>query len=674
MASDAMVRDARAGSARGREGVPSGGFETLLSPLRVGGVTLRNRVIFGPHGTGFATDGTVADRLIAYHRERARGGVGLIVIEATSIDDTPIGISSSLGTLRNVDDAVLPGYRKLASVLHDEGTRVFCLLSHSGRVNTMAPNGAPPKAPSPLPMDRTMDIPHELEVVEIETIVRQFAAAARRCKEGGLDGVSLSFAHGNLAQSFISPASNHRTDAYGGSEEKRLRYPREVLQACREAVGPDFILGIRFSADELVADGYHLEDGVRYAKLFQEWGKLDFIDVSAGTNASMWSRAKHYPTIAEPYAPLVPMARAVKEAVPVPVFVVGKIDDPARAAAVVNSGDADAVVMVRAQIAEPELVGKIMRGAFDDIRECIYCNESCFGRQQRFGDITCVYNQRTGREGVWPPLKRSGRARNVTIVGGGPAGLEAARVAARKGHNVVLFEKAPVTGGQIRLAANTPTRSGYLKIVDWLDRQARKAGAEIRVGVAATAADVMATEPDAVFVATGSADVGPEIVGRERANVHTGRQVLAGEARLGRRVVVGDWDGRHQGTSVAEHLAELGHEVDLVSTAFFIGQDVDLLTWRPLYERLLKLGVRMHPLHEVVGIDDAGVQVKGLDHVVRTLAADDLVLCSRGVAERSLYHELEGRVPTLRAIGDCWAPRQLEQAIYEGAKNARELD
>jgi 2,4-dienoyl-CoA reductase-like NADH-dependent reductase (Old Yellow Enzyme family) len=648
-------------------------FDVLLSPLKVGGITLRNRVVFGPHGTGFGTDGNVPERLVAYQRERARGGVGLVILEATAIDESPIGVTGGLFHMRNIDDRVLPSYRRVADVVHAEGARIFCLLSHSGRVNTMGANGAPPKAPSPLPMDRTRDIPHELEIDEIAAIVQQFAAAARRCREGGLDGVSLSFAHGNLVQEFLSPESNHRTDEYGGSEENRLRMAREVLQACREAVGPDFILGIRFSADELVADGYHLEDGVRYAKLFQEWGKLDFIDVSAGTNASMWSRSKHYPTIAEPYAPLVHMARAIRQVVPVPVFVVGKIGDAHEAARIVNEGSADAVVMVRAQIAEPELVAKIKQGAFDDIRECIYCNEGCFGRQQRFIDITCIYNQRSGREIWWEPLARTDAPKRVVVVGAGPAGLEAARVAAKRGHSVVLYEKGDVTGGQVRLAAETPHRAGYARMVDWIDRQARKHGAEIRLGSTVSADDVLAAKPDVVIVATGSSDQRPPIPGADLPNVASGREVLAGDVGVGKRVVIGDWDGRYQGTSIAEKLALAGHEVHLVSSAFFIGQDVDLLTWRPLYERLLDLGVRMYPLEEVVEATAEGARVKTMNHKVRLIAADTVVLCSRGIAERGLYHDLKGRVPALHAIGDSWAPRQIEQAIYEGAKVAREL-
>jgi 2,4-dienoyl-CoA reductase-like NADH-dependent reductase (Old Yellow Enzyme family) len=640
--------------------------------LKVGEVTLRNRAFSSAHGTGFGSNGQLTERHIEYHRARARGGIGLIVVEATSIDESPISAGVFNSNLRNTSDAVLPLYGRLADAVHADGAKIFCLLSHSGRNTVMGVQGQPPVAPSPIPMDRTRDIPHALEREEIAAIIAGFAAAARRCRDGGLDGVELSFTHGNLVQQFLSPASNKRDDEYGGSTENRLRLAREILQAVRFAIGPDFTLGIRFSADELIRDGYRLDEGIGFAQRMVEWGGLDFLDVSAGTNSSMWSRSIHYPTIASPPRPLVPLAKAIKAAVGVPVFCIGKLADPAEAESILAAGEADMIGMTRAHIAEPAIIRKVTEGREDDIRTCIYCNESCFGRQQRVGDITCVYNPRTGREHIWSVLQSAAERRRVLVVGGGPAGLEAARVAAKRGHAVELHERNEALGGQVLALARTPHRRGYLKIIEWLTAQVTKLGVEVHLRSELDADAVLSGKPDAVVLATGAADSKQDLPGAQLPHVFTARQVLAG-ANLGRRVVIGDWDGRHMGTSLAELLAERGHEVAIVSSAFFIGMDVDLLTWRPLYERLMNLGVRMEPLQELTAIREAAVAITLLDRTTYDLAVDNVVLCSRGSADRGLYRDLLGRVAILKTIGDAWAPRQLEQAIFEGARAGREI-
>lgn len=648
-------------------------YAHALSPLTIGRTIVRNRIFSSAHGTGFGVNGLLTERHVAYHRARAEGGIGLIIIEATAIDASPLSVAGDRGSsLRNADDGVIAGYRRLADMVHQAGAKLFCMLSHSGRNAVMGADGRSPVAPSPVPMDRTRDIPHELEREEISEIVRSFASAARRCREGGLDGVELSFTHGNLVQQFLSRSSNQRSDDYGGSEENRLRLAREVLTACRAAVGDDFTLGIRFAADELVADGYHIEDGCRYAPMMVEWGRLDFIDVSAGTNSDMASRSVHYPTISAEPGSLVHFAERIRGVVSVPVFCIGKISTLDQAEKIIAAGRADMVGMTRAHIAEPAIVNLTRQGRASEIRPCIYCNESCFGRSQRSLPITCIYNPRAGRELLWPDLPAIAAPRRVIVVGGGPAGMEAARMAAAIGHHVELHEATGRLGGQINELALAPHRAPYARIIDWMADRLADGGVGIHLGSRLSAQQIVDHRADAVIVATGAVEARPAVPGAGQAHVVSAREVLRG-APLNRDVLIVDLDGRFMGITVAEHVAARGHAVTLATPAFFVGMDAELLTWRPSYVRLLQAGVCMLPLQRLVSIGNDHATLRRLDDTTHEVAAQSVVFCTRGVSERSLYRALAGRVPMLRVIGDAWSPRQIEQAVFEGATAAREI-
>lgn len=648
-------------------------FQHMLSPIQIGKLTIRNRILTTGHGTNFGVDRLPSDRHLYYHAERARGGIGLVIMEATAVDLSPVAATGATRSIHNVDDRIIPIYQRIAQAVHAHGAAIFTMLSHSGRNTVMGPEGEPPLAPSPIPMDRTRDVPHALEIWEIEEIVRAFAAAARRCQLGGLDGVDLSVTHGNLMPQFLSPVSNKRTDRYGGSEENRLRFTLEVLEAVRTAVGPDYVVGARLAADELVEGGFTLDDMMRLAPRLVEAGKLDYLNVSAGTNADMWSRSIHYPTIYSPNQPLVRFAASIKEVVHVPVFAIGKIHDPSEAEEIVSRGLADMVAMTRAHIADPHLVNKAREGRLEDIRTCIYCNETCFRRSQVGIPISCVYNPRSGREVDYKDAPPPAARKRVLVVGGGPGGLEAARCAAERGHMVELHERGPRLGGQVLVSARAPYRDPYLQIPRWYETQLRKLGVEVHLHSELDAQGVLARDPDVVIVATGAIDTKPDVPGADLPHVFTARQALTG-APIGQRVVIGDWDGRHMATSVAEFLVDAGHQVTIVASNFYVGSDIELLTWRPLYERLVIKGVAMAPMEHLARIEPDGAWARSIiTRAERHLPADTVILCSRGTADIALYRQLRGQARALHAVGDCWAPRQIEQAILEGFKVAMAL-
>lgn len=679
-------------------------FPHLLSPLTIGRVTVRNRAFSSAHGTGFAVNGLLSERHIEYHRARARGGIGLIVIEATAIDDAPISAGVSAANLHNTSDAVLPLYRRIADAVHAEGAKIFCLLSHSGRNTVMGPQGQPPMAPSAIPMDRTRDIPHELEREEIAAIVAAFAAAARRCRDGGLDGVELSFTHGNLVQQFLSPASNKRSDDYGGSADNRLRLAREVLQAVRAAIGPDFTFGIRYSAAELIADGYRLEDGVRFAQRMVDWGALDYVDVSAGTNSSMWSRSIHYPTISSPPRPLVHLAKAVRDAVKVPVFCIGKLADPAEAEAIVAAGEADMVGMTRAHIAEPHIVRLLTEGREAEIRPCVGATY-CLDRIYEGNDALCVHNPATGREAMMPHrvAPTEGKPRKVVVVGAGPGGLEAARVAAARGHRVALFEAAAQPGGQILLACRLARRKELIGIVDWRMQRLEAAGVRPRFSVYAGEADVLAEAPDVVILATGGVPNTAVLAAGNDLVVSTW-DILSGTVAPAARVLVFDDNGGHQAMQTAELLAEAGSTVEIVSPERYFAPEMGGMNHTLYAAAFHRRGVRItinarllsvrregNALWAEVGSDHGPERFfRVVDQVVvehgtlpPTELYDVLRPLSRNLGEVDHAALLAGRRQEvvrnpagqfqLFRIGDAVASRNIHAAIYDALRLVKDL-
>ena len=564
-------------------------FPNIFTPLRLGPITLKNRIFISSHNNGMALNDMIDDRMIAYYRRRAQAGVALIVTGATAVHRT--SYSGNGRAILNQDDSIIPWLKKTADALHEYDCKFFMQLIHHGR------QGDPHRFELPLwgASDRLIDehgaeTVHVLEQEEIQEVVRAFADAAARCRAGGVDGVEIAGANTNLIVEFLSPRTNNRTDEYGGNEENRLRFPREVLGAVRKAVGDDFVLGMKVQGDELVEGGLTTEDSLRIIPKLVEYGKLDYVLPMDGSQTSYYGHALMVPPYLVPPSFNVPLAAAVKQVVNVPVFALGRIAEPSTVEQILDNHEADMVGMTRAHIADPDIVKKAFEGRADEIRTCVGYNDGCIGRRHHGHFISCVQNPETGREIDWAPLEdtKTRQKKRLMVVGGGPAGMEAARVAAIRGHDVALYERSDSLGGQLKIQARAPRRDEVeVMITNW-QRAVDRAGVKVKLNTEVTPQLIEAENPDVVIVATG-ADARrltpAEIPGIDAPNVVTGWDVLTGKVETGQRVVVLDADRGQQGLNVADYLAVRGKDVELVTQDWQAGLNVEKFTRWMLLQR-----------------------------------------------------------------------------------------
>jgi dimethylglycine catabolism A len=646
----------------------------LFTPFRLGGLTLANRIVSTGHAEALAEDGKPGPRLGAYHERKARGGVALTIIGgSTSVH--PSSPAAAWNMIANHDESIVPSYRAVAAAVHRHDCRIMSQLTHLGRrAQSDVEGGHALLAPSQIPEKVHREVPHEMEPEHIAMIARAFGDAARRCREGDLDGVELSFAHNHLVDQFWSPLFNRRTDEYGGSLENRMRFGFEVLREIRRQVGRDWVVGARISGDELTAGGLSANDMAEIARRLAASGLVDFLSVVGGAAHTAAHQAAVVPNMAYPVGVYVPLAAAIKSAVPgLPVLHAGRIVDPAHADTILATGSVDLVGMTRAIIADPDMPKKARAGQLDDVRLCVGANEGCIDRIYQGKSVTCVQNPGTGREGeIEEPMPASVR-RRVVIVGAGVAGLEAARVAAMRGHLVILLEREAEVGGQVMVAARAPVRAEYAGIVRFLTRQVEKLRVDVRVGVDATPDAVVAEAADVVIVATGSHPYVPVLPGLDGKHVVTDRDVLLGRVAVGDRVVVVDDVHTQQGLSTAEHLLDRGRHVEVVSRLFYPGQDVGATSIVPLYTRLFAKGVTLTPHTDLVAVEGSTLVVaNAYTRAQRRIDGIDTVVLSMGSRSTdALYRALRHRVPALHAIGDCVAPRGIHQAILDATRAAR---
>ncbi len=651
-------------------------LRSLFSPIQVGRLRLKNRIYSSAHAEAMAEGGRPGERLRRYHEAKARGGCALTIFGGSS-SVHPSSPAAAWKQIANHDDSIIPAYRAIADAVHDHGCLVFTQLTHLGRraqadgeeTNVLL-------APSQIPERVHRDIPHELEAEQIAELVRAFGEAARRCRDGGLDGIEISMAHNHLIDQFWSPIFNARRDEYGGSLDNRMRFGVEVLAEIRRRAGRDFVVGARISGDEFSPGGLGAEDMAAIARRLAASGLVDFLSVIGGGAHTYTLQAAAVPNMSFAPGVFVPVAAAIKSVAPrLPIFHASRIVDPLHADRIVAAGQIDVVGMTRALIADPELPRKARAGRLDDIRRCVGANEGCIDRIYQGKAVTCVQNPATGREAELGDLRRAATAKHVVVVGGGVAGLEAARVAALRGCRVVLMEKAAELGGQILLAARAPARAEYVGIVRFLASQVRKLGVDVRLGMEATAALVLGERPDAVVVATGSHPHIPPVPGSDGKHVVTDRDVLSGEASVGSHVIVIDDVHTEQALSTAELLLDQGKRVEVISPLFYVGQDIGVTSIAPLYTRLYTKGVVLTPCSELRAVEGSTVVVRNVFSGAerRIESVDTVVLATGSRSTDALYRALKGQVPALYAAGDCVAPRGVHQAILDGTRAARAI-
>jgi mycofactocin system FadH/OYE family oxidoreductase 2 len=650
-------------------------FPNLFSPLQIRNKTVKNRIVSTAHVTIFAEKGMPGERERRYQLEKAKGGVGMLICFGSS-SVHPTSPALDWNVIELFDDRVIPYLQRFSDSMHEHSCPVVAQITHRGRRGQSNLSWQRMLAPSAVKEPNHREVPGVIKKQDIEMIVQAFADAAVRVKKGGFDGVELSAAHCHLIDQFWGPHVNFRTDEFGGELENRMRFGFMVIERVREAVGDDFMVGIRITGDDFVEGGLNNEIMCEIAQRISEHGMIDFFNVIGGSGETFPAEAACVPSMNFPLACFSYLSGQIREVVKEPVIAVGRINDPVLAERVLADGQGDLVAMTRALIADPYLPLKAREGRLDDIRQCMGYNEGCIDRQYRGIPVSCVQNPTIGFEAEWSELPKASAPKRVVVVGGGPAGMEAARVARLRGHEVTLFERAPQLGGQLNIARLAPYRQDFDGAGRWLELQIRKLGVQICCGTEATPELILQQKPDVVVIATGAVPFLPPIPGlAECVYAVSAWDVLQGKAPAGNRVLVIDDQGGMESTGAAEFLLDEGREVEIVTPHYSVGEDLGPTNKPPVYARLYSKGVKMLATWEFRGVENGVVRLRnyyGGNEIERN-DVDVLVYSYGGRSVDDLSAALEGNVSELHNIGDSYAPRSLHHAIMEAHKTARAI-
>ena len=661
---------------------PVNHFPSLFKPIEIRGKTLKHRLNFGAHTTNMSDDGIPGERSLHYYLERALGGAAMIVVEPVPVHRTAV---LTRGNFRHGDDGIISHCRRITEACHEHGTVMIQQLYHVGAHGDWDNSFEPNWSPSGLPSMHDSDGSHTMNQKEIKEIVESFAQAARRAKESGFDGCELMAAYNALIEQFWSPYSNHRTDRYGGSFENRMRFSLELLSRMREVVGNDFIIGMAVSVDTGFPEVLSLEDQQEIARYHDERGLYDYVTVGSG---SYFDFPSIIPTVIHSDKLGAPLSEGIKAAVRhAKVQAESHIRTPENADYVIASRQADMVSIVRGQIADPHLANKARDGNVEDIRPCISCNQMCWGRRHRDYWISCLINPSAGREFRWggDRFERTESSRKILVIGGGPAGLEVARVAAERSHHVTLVEASDKLGGQFRLAGMQPRRSQILDLINWYEGQLKKLHVRVHYNNFVEPGEILAHDTDAVVLATGSlpSNTGFQhglptrhsLPGVDQPNVCSIEDVMNRSAKLGKKVLLLDDTGTWRGVGTAWYMAEREHDVTIVTSDPYVGQGITRTAADiPVRGRLRKLGLQFKT-ESVVDewLGDAAIIMDLTNGEKQKVSFDTLVLSSTNKPFNNLEQELIDSSKEFYLIGDCVAARQAYAAIFEGRRLGLEL-
>ena len=645
-------------------------FSKLFEPTHIGKMELKNRIDMPPMGTNMGTpDGHVTEEVVCYYRERARGGVGLIILETTCVD-APVGKTTAF-QLAIDNDRFISGLSRLAETIHQHGSRTVLQLQHGGRGTKSAITGIQPVAPSPIPMPYGTQVgyegemPRELALAEIKDLVRKFAAAAQRARQAGYDGVEIHSTGYYLVAQFLSSTANTRQDEYGGSLSNRARFLTEIVQAVRAGVGPDYPVLCKISAMELgPGAGITVEEAQQIARIAEEAG-ADALEIAA----MLWGIIPRLPpSTAEAPGGLLPFMDGLKNAVRIPLIAAGRIT-PELGEKALQERQADLIAMGKALIADPDLPIKAEAGRVDEIRPCIGCLRCIDNQTVKGKGIMCSVNAAVGREmelGVKPPS----RSKKVFVIGGGPAGMEAARVTALRGHRATLYEKQDKLGGQLQEAIVPPHKDNMKPFVEYLAGQMTKRCVDVRLGVKATDRLISEAKPDVVVLAAGVVTSVPWIKGIDAVGVLTAKEVLNG-AKVGDTVVV--IGGGLVGCEAAEYLAKQRKKVTVVEMLDEVAGVMPLALRRMLLARLDYMKVTVLTSVKCQEFMKGSLLITNKEGQEETIAFDAVVIAAGGSPNQTLMEGLKGTVPEVYCAGDCVEPRGIAEAMADGLRIGLEI-